>query len=43
MELVLLVAFVVMVVLFLARAAQNQRSVVRVPARISQPRVRRRR
>jgi len=43
MEIVLLVAFVAMVVLFAARAAQNQRAVVRVPARISQPRARRRR
>lgn len=43
MEIMLLVAFVAMVVLFAARAAQSQRAVVRVPARISQPRVRRRR
>jgi hypothetical protein len=43
MEILLLVAFVAMVVLFAARAAQNQRSLVRVPARVSQPRVRRRR
>ncbi|MEP7189837.1 MAG: hypothetical protein ABI901_11665 [Roseiflexaceae bacterium] len=43
MEVILLVAFVAMVVLFVARAAQNQRAVVRVPARISQPRARRRR
>ena len=43
MEIVLLVAFVAMVVLVAARAAQNQRVVVRVPARISQPRARRRR
>ena len=43
MEIMLLVAFVAMVVLFAARAAQNQRVVVRVPAPISQPRTRRRR
>jgi len=43
MEIMLLVAFVAMVVLFAARAAQNQRVVVRVPARISQPRTRHRR
>jgi hypothetical protein len=43
MEVILLVAFVAMVVLFVARAAQNQRAVVWVPARISQPRARRRR
>jgi len=43
MEIMLLVAFAAMVVLFAARAAQNQRAVVRVPARISQPRMRRRR
>jgi hypothetical protein len=43
MEIMLLVAFVVMVVLFAARAAQNQRAVVRVPARVSQPHARRRR
>jgi len=42
MEIVLLVAFVAMVVLFAARAAQNQRAVVRVPARISRSRTRRR-
>ena len=41
MEIILLVAFVAMVVLFAARAAQNQRAVVRVPARFSQPRARR--
>jgi hypothetical protein len=43
MEIILLVAFVAMVVLLAARAAQNHRAVVRVPARISQPRARRRR
>jgi hypothetical protein len=43
MEILLLVAFVAMVVLLVAHAAQNQRAVVRVPARISQPRSRRRR
>ena len=43
MEIMLLVAFVVMVVLFAARAAQNQRVLVRVPARINQARARRRR
>ena len=43
MEIMLLVAFVAMVVLFAARAAQNQRVVVRVPARVSRPRDRRRR
>jgi hypothetical protein len=43
MEIMLLVAFVAIVVLFAARAAQNQRVVVRVPARISQLHTRRRR
>jgi hypothetical protein len=43
MEIMLLVAFVAMVVLFAVRAAQNQRAVVRVPARVSQSRARRRR
>jgi len=43
MEVILLVAFVAMVVLFAARVAQNQLVAVRVPARISQPRARRRR
>ena len=43
MEIILLVAFVAMVVLFAARAAQNQRAVVRVPARVNQSRARRRR
>jgi len=43
MEILLLVAFLAMVVLLAARAAQKQRAVVRVPARISQPRRRRRR
>jgi hypothetical protein len=43
MEIMLLVAFVAMLVVFAARSAQNQRAVVRVPARISQPRMRRRR
>jgi len=42
MEILLLVALVAMVMLFVARATQNQRAVVRVPARINQPRVRRR-
>ena len=42
MEIMLLVAFVAMVVLFAARAAQNQRVVVRVPARVNQARGRRR-
>jgi hypothetical protein len=42
MEIMLLVAFVAMVVLFAARAAQNQRVVVRVPARVNQVRERRR-
>jgi hypothetical protein len=42
MEIMLLVAFVAMVVLFAARAVQNQRVAVRVPARISQPQTRRR-
>jgi hypothetical protein len=42
MEIMLLVALVAMVVLFAARAARNQRVAVRVPARISQPRSRRR-
>ncbi len=42
MEIMLLVAFLAMVVLFAAHAAQNQRVVVRVPARISQRRARRR-
>ena len=42
MEVMLLIALVAMVVLFAARAATNQRVVVRVPARINQPRMRRR-
>jgi hypothetical protein len=42
MEVMLLVALVAMVVLFVARAAKDQRVAVRVPARVSQPRARRR-
>jgi hypothetical protein len=42
MEVMLLVALVAMVVLFAARAAKDQRVVVRVPARINRPRTRRR-
>jgi len=43
MEIMLFVALVAIVMLVAARAAQNQRVAVRVPARISQPRMRRRR
>ena len=43
MEIMLLVALVAMVVLFAARAARNERVVVRVPARVSPPRARHRR
>lgn len=42
MEVMLLIALVAMVVLFAARAAKDQRVVVRVPARINQRRMRRR-
>jgi len=38
----LLVALVAMIVVFAARVAREQRVAVRVPARISQPRARRR-
>jgi hypothetical protein len=38
----LLVALIAMLTLFVARAAKHQRVAVRVPARINQPRMRRR-
>ena len=42
MEVMLLVALVAMVALVAARAAKHQQVAVRVPARVSQPRMRRR-
>jgi hypothetical protein len=43
MEVMLLVALVVLMVLFAARATRDQRVAVRVPARVRQPQGRRRR
>jgi hypothetical protein len=43
MEIMLLIALVALMAVFVARANRDQRIAVRVPARVSQPKVMRRR